>query len=142
MTEMQPIVCAHGSLARQCRVCELEQEVASLRSELSEATKHANELAHVLSGQTTVESFIAKQGHFDLTIGNTGAALLAQAMIQLFETGGATNFLTFKAVTPKGDYSFTIQKATGITPSEKYAEICADRDRVRSMLEQMQEAKR
>lgn len=29
-----PIVCAHGSLARQCRVCELEQEVADLTRQL------------------------------------------------------------------------------------------------------------
>lgn len=34
MTEVTTPVCAHGSLARQCRVCELEQEVADLTRQL------------------------------------------------------------------------------------------------------------
>ena len=31
-----PTVCAHGSLGRQCRVCELEQEKATLRAALAQ----------------------------------------------------------------------------------------------------------
>ena len=34
-------VCEHGSLARMCRICELEQENADLRAQLAEAQKDA-----------------------------------------------------------------------------------------------------
>lgn len=34
---MSPIECEHGSLARSCNICDMEQEIASLKAKLAEA---------------------------------------------------------------------------------------------------------
>lgn len=91
-------------------------------------------LRDMLSGRITVKEFIAKGGQFDLTLTNTGAALITEALISLFETGGATNFLTWCAIKLDTTYRVTIQKEGAELPEHKYNALAELIDRIKSAL--------
>ena len=49
-------VCAHGSLARSCQVCDLEDEVRRLRDGYAELVDAAREVCTPVSPSETVEA--------------------------------------------------------------------------------------
>jgi hypothetical protein len=48
--------------------------------------------------------------------------LLGEALVKNFEDRGAVNFVQFRCDTPKGEYTLTLQRRDGLTPSEKLAQ--------------------
>ena len=99
----------------QARVAELEAENKALRDENAR-------FSDMLLDRISVKQFIVENGKFDLTLTDKGAAVVTEALIQLFETGGATNFLTWCAIKNEATYRVTIQKDGAALPEAKYHE--------------------
>lgn len=113
-------------------------DVATIQRVMRERdTARENETAirRVLSGTLSPEKFVQDSGQFDLRLTGSGAQVITAALIELFNTGGASNFLTWKANYEGGDvYCVTIQKDGAETPEHKYHEVCAERDALRDAI--------
>jgi hypothetical protein len=73
---MKPEICEHGSLKRQCLVCELQDDVTRLTADLEAARRELDELRSQIDGAACI--IIAPQART-----GRGADELRQALLRL-----------------------------------------------------------
>jgi hypothetical protein len=115
---VQAVMEARIGLSRM--VLELVKEAEALR-------QHSAEL---VAGRIDIREMVIKNGQFNVKLGGDGPTVLACALVEMYRTSEATNYLEMGVADPKTGERFavTVQRLDGKTPHELRREAEEARD--------------